>query len=134
LETTEEPVKKPVELPSKNPKRRFQASGSRRGRYQDQPSSSVLVAPAVAAMSIQISSHADSLSMLINQIWMLNQNAGAASPSQEAYEVFADYHNDIEILMEHIDNFRMRTQEIVSYTHCLPAIALPVFTATTASP
>lgn len=109
-------------------KQPVQGRGPRRGRYNDQQSStsSVLIAPAVASISIQISSHADSLSLLINQIWMLNQHASAVPPSQEAYQVLVDYQYDIEVLMEHINNFRLKTQQIVAYTHSIPAIAFPM--------
>jgi hypothetical protein len=57
---------------------------------------------------------------------MLNQHASAVPPSQEAYEVLVDYQYDIEVLMEHINSFRLKTQEIVAYTHSIPAIAFPV--------
>ena len=105
-----------------------QGRGARKGRYHDQHSttSSVLLAPAVASISIQISSHADSLLLLMNQIWMLNQHASAVSPSVEAYEVLSDYQIDIEMLIEHMNEFRLKTQHIVAYTHSIPAMAFPL--------
>jgi hypothetical protein len=85
---------------------------------------SMLTTP-LAPISIQMVSHADTLSLQINHIWLLNQNAWAVSPSHEANAVLMNYQQDIQMLMAHIENFRLKTQQIVAYTHSIPALLFP---------